>query len=58
MLIVFFDIKGVITIERIPQGQTVNQHYYLQVFTKLRERVRRKPSELWENDCWILYQDS
>jgi len=26
MLIVFFDMKGVITTERAPQGRTVNQH--------------------------------
>jgi len=27
--------------ERVPQGQTVNQRYYLQVLTTLRERARR-----------------
>jgi len=58
MLIVFFDIKGVIMTEWVPQGQTVNQHYYLQVLTTLRERVRRKRPELWENDSWILHQDN
>ncbi|KAL4089073.1 hypothetical protein QTP88_024146 [Uroleucon formosanum] len=58
MLIVFFDIKGVIMTEWVPQGQTVNQHYYLQVLTTLRERVRRKRPELWENDSWFLHQDN
>ncbi|KAL4113365.1 hypothetical protein QTP88_016997 [Uroleucon formosanum] len=58
MLIVFFDIKGVIMTEWVPQGQTVNQHYYLQILTTLRERVRRKQPELWENDSWILHQDN
>ncbi|KAL4131067.1 hypothetical protein QTP88_008418 [Uroleucon formosanum] len=58
MLIVFFDIKGVIMTEWVPQGQIVNQHYYLQVLTTLRERVRRKRPELWENDSWILHQDN
>ncbi|KAL4126402.1 hypothetical protein QTP88_010624 [Uroleucon formosanum] len=46
MLIVFFDIKGVIMTEWVPQRQTVNQHYYLQVLTALRERVRRKRPDL------------
>lgn len=50
MLVVFYDIKGVIMIEWVPLGQTVNQHYYLQVFTTLRERVRRKRPKLWENE--------
>jgi hypothetical protein len=37
MKIVFFDIRGVIMIEWVPEGQTVNQKYYLEVLTKLRE---------------------
>jgi len=32
------------------------KHYYLQVLTTLREQVRRKRPELWENDSWILHQ--
>jgi len=32
--------------EWVPQGQTVNQHYYLQVLTTLGERVSRKRLEL------------
>jgi len=42
MLIVFFDIKGVVMIEWVLRGQIVNQYYYLQVLTTLGERVRRK----------------
>jgi hypothetical protein len=37
MMIVFFDIRGVIMIEWVPKGQTINQKYYLVVLTKLRE---------------------
>jgi len=32
--------------EWLPKGQTVYQHYYLQVLTTLGERVRRKRPEL------------
>jgi hypothetical protein len=46
MIIVFFDIRGVIMIEWIPEGQTVNQKYYFVVLSKLRERVRKKRQEL------------
>jgi len=28
MLIVFFDIQGIVVAEWLPSGQTVNQHYY------------------------------
>jgi transposase len=57
MLIVFFDIQGIVMAEWVPSGQTVNQQYYLEVLTKLRKRVRRKRPELWRNG-WILHQDN
>ena len=43
--------------EWVPSGQTVNQQYYIEVLTKLLERVRRKQLELWRNG-WILHQDN
>jgi hypothetical protein len=33
----------------VPSGQTVNQQYYIEVLTKLRESVRRKRPELCRN---------
>jgi hypothetical protein len=57
MLIVFFYIQGIVMAEWVPRGQTVNQQYYIEVLTKLRQRVRRKRPELWRNG-WILHQDN
>jgi len=57
MLIVFFDIQDTVMAEWVPSGQTVNQQYYIEVLTKLRECVRRKRPELWRNG-WILQQDN
>ena len=57
MLIVFFDIQGIVMAECVPSSQTVNQQYYNEVLMKLRERVRRKQPELWRNG-WILHQDN
>jgi hypothetical protein len=51
VMMVFFDISGVIMIKWVPEGQTVNQKYYLKVLTKLQERVRRKK-------LWVLHQDN
>jgi len=57
MLIVFFDIQGIVMVEWVPSGQMVNQQCYIEFLTKLRGRVRRKRPELWRNG-WILHQDN
>jgi len=56
MLTAFFDIQRIVMAEWVPSDQTVNQQYYIEVLTKLRDRVRRKRPELWRNG-WILHQD-
>jgi hypothetical protein len=58
MMIIFFDIRGVIMIEWVPESQTVNQKYYLEVLTKLQEQMRKKIPELWKKKSWILHQDN
>jgi len=58
MMIVFFDIRGVIYIDWVPEGQTVNQVYYKNVLTTLRERVRRRRPDMWKNASWILHHDN
>lgn len=58
MMTVFFDIRGIVHIDWVPEDQTVNQVYYKQVLTTLRERVRRKRFEMWKNRSWILHQDN
>jgi histone-lysine N-methyltransferase SETMAR len=58
MLVVFFDIRGIIMTQYVPPGQTVNQtYYYIELLTKLRGRIRRKRPGLWRNG-WILHQDN
>ena len=36
LLIVFFDYRGVVHQEFLPQGRTVNKEYYLKVMRRLR----------------------
>jgi len=57
MLIIFFDIQGIVMTEWVPSSQRVNQQFYIEVLMKLRERVGRKRPELWRNG-WILHQRS
>lgn len=58
MLIVFFDIRGVVHFEYVPIGQTVNKEFYLGVMRRVRDAIRRKRPELWKNNSWILHHDN
>jgi hypothetical protein len=55
MLIVFFDICGVVHHEYVPAGQTINAQFCVEVLKCLRERVR---PELWAENTWIMHQDN
>jgi transposase len=57
MLVVFFDIKHILYLGFIPQGQTVNKAYCVETLKRLHEAVRRKRPELWPN-YWILHDDN
>ena len=49
LLFVFFDWKDIVHHEFIPRGQVVNKQFYQEFLTRLRDAVRRKRPELWEN---------
>jgi transposase len=57
MLTVFFDSEGVVHCEFLPQGQTVNKEYYLEVMQRLREAVRKKRPDAWQENRWMLQHD-
>ena len=46
MLIVFFDIQGIVYFEFLPQGQTVNQTVYKEIRRRLVRSVRDKKRSL------------
>ena len=57
MLIVFFDVRGIVHREFVPPGQTVNQGFYLEVLRRSGDNVRRKRPELWRSGDWFLHHD-
>jgi hypothetical protein len=57
-MIVFFNIRGVILIQWVPEDQTVNQNDHLEILTGLRERVMKKWPALLKNKSWILHSDN
>ncbi|UYV69921.1 hypothetical protein LAZ67_7001208 [Cordylochernes scorpioides] len=58
LLTVFFDCRGVVHHEFLPQGRAVNKEYYLQVMRNLREAIRQKRPDLWKNKNWLLHHDN
>ncbi|XP_039949898.1 histone-lysine N-methyltransferase SETMAR-like [Bactrocera tryoni] len=57
MLIVFFDIRGVVHYEYVPTGQTISKKYYVGVMRRLPDAIRRKHPSLCANNSWILHHD-
>jgi hypothetical protein len=43
----FFDIRGIVHIDWVPEGQIVKQVYYKEVLTTLPETVKKRP-EMWK----------
>ena len=58
MLIVFFDYRGVVHHEFVPEGQTINKEYFMVVLRRLREAIRRKRPDLWADNSWIFHHDN
>lgn len=56
VFIVFFDGKGVVQYELVPEGQTVFVAFYLEVLRKLKRRVNRVKIAIAGN--WKLHCDN
>ena len=58
MLIAFFDVRGIVHTEFMPQGHTINQHIYRDVLRRLMRSVREKRRELYEKKSWLLHHNN
>ena len=58
MFITFFDSKGIIHRESVPNGQTITGAYYLEVLKRLMFRIRRILPEYRDLKTWSLLYDN
>ncbi|UYV82176.1 hypothetical protein LAZ67_21001267 [Cordylochernes scorpioides] len=56
MIIVFFDIRGIVHCEFVPQGQTVKSAFYLEVLKRLKRRIARVRTDI--KDTVKLHHDN
>ncbi|UYV67844.1 hypothetical protein LAZ67_5002206 [Cordylochernes scorpioides] len=56
MIIVFFNIRGIVHCEFVPQGQTVNSAFYLEVLRRLKRRIARVRTDI--KDTVKLHHDN
>ena len=58
MLICFFDQEGIVHQEFVTPGMKVNADFYCDVLRRLRENVRRKVTQKWQNQNPIIHHDN
>ena len=58
LMITFFDITGMIYIYWVPNEETVNKEYYIEVLREFRKRFRRKRPALFKLGQWHFHQDN
>jgi len=58
MLVCFYNSKGIIHHEFVPQEQTVTGNFYLRVLERLWKRIRRVRPEYTASGSWFLVHDN
>ena len=58
MLVCFYDSKGIIHNDFVPEGQTVTGNFYLSVLERLWKRIRRVRPEYSAPGSWFLLHDN
>ncbi|UYV70267.1 hypothetical protein LAZ67_7002330 [Cordylochernes scorpioides] len=56
IIIVFFDIRGIVHCEFVPQGQTVHSTFYLEVLRRFKRRIARVRTDI--KDTVKLHHDN
>jgi hypothetical protein len=58
MLIIFFDIMGIVHKEFVLARQTVKSAYYCETLQRLRKNVQRLRPKPWRQKKWLLHHNN
>ena len=58
MATVFWDCEGVLLVEFLPRGETVNAESYCEVLSKLRVRIKRKRPGLLSQNVFLFHDNA
>ena len=58
MATVFWDASGVLLIELLPNGQTINADRYIATLKKLKRNIRRKRPGLRDDQVLLLHDNA
>ncbi len=58
LVMVFFDCQGILLIEWTPQDTLIMGETFVYTLCLLRVRIRKKWSDLWAENRWILHFDN
>lgn len=55
---VFFEARGLVHHEFVPQGQKVNQEFYISLLKCMLEALQHRRPDLWASGQWTLLHDN
>jgi hypothetical protein len=58
IMLVLFDKEGIVHRDFVPQGQTLNKNFYIEVMRRLKEDVRRKRLALWASNDSLIHLEN
>lgn len=58
MATIFWDAEGIILLKWLPEGQTINSTYYIQILEDLKAAVKEKRRGKWSKEVWLQHDNA
>jgi histone-lysine N-methyltransferase SETMAR len=58
MASVFWDTRGIILLEWLPERQTINSDYYISLLTKLKSAIKEQRRGKWMKGVWLQHDNA